>query len=186
MHRHTFVMTLAAAALSLGIGGCASQEPTRTVEFGDGQLRLELPESWSATERGDREASFRHAEVPSARLVLEQASHDTGAFALTVPAVKGQIGSYYNRKFAVKSRMTLKGNALITFDRELEEGGDWYFQRHWVVATPRNGSGYVLRVDATLRVPLTQAKAESTLGLLEQIDGALGDSEFALANTSST
>lgn len=185
MHRHLLVTALAAAALSVGLG-CAAGEPTRSVEFGDGRLQIELPESWTELSRGDREASFRHAQASSAELLLEQRSEDTGAFALTVPAVKGQIGSFYNRKFAVTSRMTLKGNALITYDRELEEGGDWYFQRHWVVATPRNGSGYILRVDATLRVPVDQAKAESTLRLAEQLDAVLGDAEFALADTTST
>jgi hypothetical protein len=182
MHRNTFVTTLAAAALSIGLGGCGAKEPTQTVEFGDGNLQIELAESWIESGRGDREMSFRHPQVPGAELRLEQRSEDTGAFALTVPAVKSQIGSHYNRKYGVTSRMTLPGNALITFDRELEEGGDWYFQRQWIVATPRNGSGYVLRVDATLRVPLDQAKAESTLGLAEGIDTALGDAEFALAS----
>ena len=117
---------------------------------------------------------FRLPGSDGITLSFEDKSSDFG-MPLTTPAVKSMIGSQLNGQFGrVTARLTLKGSALLTYPREKLEDREKVYTHNWVLAKPY-GRGIIMRVDITLRMPVSQKDAPQVHELIAVLDKQVGD-----------
>ena len=138
---------------------------------------MELSDKWVLARSSDKQALYKHPELGNVRLTIENQTRDYGT-PMTVAAVKSAVGTELNMAYGgVVTRISLSGNALIHYARDLEEGGKNLHTQNWVVARP-HGYGGIARVAITLKVP-DQAKADPAVAsLIQSLDKQVGDAKL--------
>ena len=158
--------------LSVGLAlACGSHsEPTQPLNFANGLLNMSISENWVLLRATDSEVVYEHSTLGEARLRLEDESqHDFGG-PLTVVAVKSIVGKELNGTYGgVRTRISLPGNAMIDYARELNEDGELLHSQNWVVAKPY-GIGTIQRVAITLSMPKALRADPAILSLIESLD----------------
>jgi hypothetical protein len=167
------IVVSVSAALTLACG--SDPEPTQSVNFGDGLLRMSISESWVLLRATQSEVVYEHPTLGEVRLSLEDETRSDFDIPLTVTAVKSIVGRELNGAYGgVRSRVSLSGNAMIDYARELVEDGEVFHSQNWVVAKPY-GVGSILRVAITLNVPEELRSDPAVLSLIESLDKQVGD-----------
>jgi hypothetical protein len=156
------------------VAACDAEPPAQPVSFNEGLLHIKLADTWVKMQDQGTSMKFRLPGSEGITLSFEDKSSSFG-MPLTTPAVKSMIGSELNRAFGqVKARLTLKGSALLTYPREKREGREQVYTHNWVLAKPY-GSGIIMRVDITLRVPVSQKDALEIRELIAVLDKQVGN-----------
>jgi hypothetical protein len=160
--------------VSLLLAGCSSEPPSQNISFKQGLLDMRIAESWVKTKDKERWMEFRLPDTEGIRLSFRDKSWDFGQPA-TTNAVKSMIGSQLNGRYGgVKARLTLKGNALLTYSREKKDGLEKVYTHNWVLAKPY-GMSLVNQVDITLKMPVSQKDAPEIQEVIALLDKQIGD-----------
>ena len=168
------LLLLALPLLPVIVAGCSAEPPSQLVRFNEGLLHMKLDDTWVRMQDLGTSMKFGLPGSDDITLSFEDKSSNFG-MPLTVPAVKSMIGSDLNRQYGqVKARLTLKGSALLTYPREKREGRDEVYTHNWVLAKPY-GTGIIMRVDITLRTPVSQKDAPQVQELIAVLDKQVGD-----------
>ncbi len=167
------IVVTVSAALALACG--SHPEPTQPVNFGNGLLSMSISESWVLLRGTESEVVYEHPTLGEVRLSLEDETRDDFGIPLSVAAVKSIVGKELNHDYGgVRTRVSLSGNAMIDYARELIEDGEVLHTQNWVVAKP-SGIGSILRVAITLNMPEELQSEPALLSLIETLDKQVGD-----------
>ena len=168
--------------LLIGLFGCKAKEPTQSVNFDGGMLTMVISQSWKPAwpeedEETDASLFYEHAQHRDVRLSFENQFDEFGS-PLQVPAVKSIIGKELNGRFGgVIARVSLGGNAMLKYPREIERDEEAYYTENWVLARP-HGWGNIARVAVTLEVPAAQRQKPDIQELIATLDRQLGDAKL--------
>jgi hypothetical protein len=156
------------------IAGCGGEPPSQPVSFNEGLLHMKVADTWVRMQDQGTSMKFRLPGPDGITLSFEDKSFDFG-MPITTPVVKGMIGSELNEQFGgVTARLTLKGNALLSYPRQKQEGREQVYTQNWVLAKPY-GTGIIMRVDITLRMPVSQKDTPQVQDLIAVLDKQVGD-----------
>jgi hypothetical protein len=166
-----------ALSLVLPALGCAEKEPERAIDFSNGTLHMVLSERWVLQHDAGRKAFYKLGGEDDVKLSFEDETEDFGQ-PLTVPAVKGMIGSELNLRYgSVNARLGLGGSAVLSYAHTQEDGNSKFYTQSWVVAKPF-GHSAVARVAITLRVPEGRQNTPEFQALVETLDRQVGDARM--------
>jgi hypothetical protein len=159
--------------VTLALAACGASEPVQSVKFKQ-RLNIEISQQWVPMKASGKKASYKLGESKEIRLSFEDQTRDYGT-PMTVQGVRSAVGSELNSAYGrVDARLSLAGNALLSYPREMQEGSARVYTHNWVVAKPF-GYGAVARVAITLRVPEGQQSSPEVTALMEQLDKQIGD-----------
>jgi len=166
------------AALACGGG---DEMPTQAVQFGRGMLDMSIGDVWQLESASDEARVYVHRDYEELRLELEGITEEFG-HPLRVSDVKSIIGKELNRTYGgVSTRVSLGGNAMIKYHRDLiDEYDDAIRTEDWVLAKP-TGQGDITRIEISLRMPEALRANPKIAALIEQLDRQAGDARIPRA-----
>jgi hypothetical protein len=173
MRRRQLVSGVVGVVMLCAFVACGASEPMQSVRFKQ-RLTMEISQQWVPMKASGKKASYKLGDSKDIRLSFEDQTRDYGT-PMTLQSVRSAVGSELNSAYGkVDARLSYAGNALLTYPREMKEGGTKVYTHNWVVAKPF-GYGAVARVAITLRVPEGQQSSPEVTALMEQLDKQVGD-----------
>ena len=171
------------ASLLLCAVACGGRDdvPTQAVQFGRGMLDMSIGDVWQLESASDEARVYVHRDYEELRLELEGITEEFG-HPLRVSDVKSIIGKELNRAYGgVSTRVSLGGNAMIKYHRDLiDEYDDAIRTEDWVLAKP-TGQGDITRIEISLRMPEALRANPKIEALIEQLDLQAGDARIPRA-----
>ena len=166
----TVAMALAAAV------GCSQKQPEQPISFNKGRLNMAISDQWQLQRDGGKKAFYQHA-TSNVKLSFEDQTTDYGT-PMTVQGVRSAIGSELNLRYGgVNARLGFGGNAVLTYERQVDEGRKKVHTQNWVIAHPF-GYGAVARVAITLKVPDGEQGTPEFQALVQALDAQVGDAKM--------
>ena len=159
---------------------CTSESPTRKVSLSHGMLEMVISESWKLETTDSQSRVYTHVSHDDARLHISSQLEEFGS-PMRVVHVKAMIGKELNLEFGgVRTRVSLGGNAMMDYSREVLVDDAPLHAREWVLARPV-GFSDIARVLISLQVPPARQSDPSILEMIEILDKQVGDARIPRA-----
>ena len=168
-------LTLAAFAVTVSLA-CSQKPPEQAISFHNGILNISISDQWQLQRDSGKKAYYKHA-LTGVKLTFEDQTSDFGA-PMTVQGVRSVIGSELNLRYGgVNARLGYGGNAVLSYERQIEEGRNKIHTQNWVVAHPL-GYGAIARVAITLKVADGEQGTAEFEAIVQALDTQVGDAKM--------
>ena len=182
MYRTSMSRTLAIVFSAIVLFACSSEdEPTRSVQFGEGLLDMAISDAWELESSTDAGRVYTHKDLDEVRLHFEGRTEDLGQ-PVNLVGVKGMVGKELNRAYGgVSTRVSMGGNAMIRYKREvMDEYDEPLHSEEWVLVKPV-GFSDMARVEISLRMPAGSVGHPKIPELMDRLDKQVGDARIPRA-----